>query len=161
VIHNVFSGEGKYKNDPASENIKSVGPIPAGQYLISALSTVGPMGKHFRLYSSANDWQYLHPLNIFGKILQHATESEYSGRQAFNFHAGRVSEGCVTDWSTVDKSNPSYPDSSDWQAILALIKRSGSTNKGYTYNNGVLVPGQSGDGQFINNERYNGVIIVR
>ena len=111
MIHNVFSGEGKYKNDPASENIKSVGPIPAGQYLISALSTVGPMGKHFRLYSSANDWQYLHPLNIFGKILQHATESEYSGRQAGSGLFGIVVEppGPVVVVDEQQQADPVHP----------------------------------------------------
>jgi RHS repeat-associated protein len=154
----VFSGEGQYMNDPNSEQVPSMGPIPAGEYLISHMFVAGDMGKHFQLYSDATDWQY-HGNRTW--LLNHILSSEAPGRHNFNFHSGRVSEGCVTVWSTLAKGQSGYPDSPTWENILSLIRRSGTTTGAYTYLNEHLVKGHQNGGEFVNNGPYTGVLIVK
>jgi hypothetical protein len=67
----------------------------------------------------------------------------------------------VTVWSTVDKNNSRYPDSPIWDSILAPIRRSGTTNEGYTNINGHLVKGDQSGGEYVNNGPYSGILIVK
>jgi RHS repeat-associated protein len=55
----VFSGEPPYLNDPTKENVKRVGPIPKGQYVIGPETYNATMHSHFQLFSKATDWTYL------------------------------------------------------------------------------------------------------
>jgi len=151
----VFSGETNCMNNPACEKVKGQGPIPAGQYLIGPLAYSKSMHQHFQLYGKGTDWKYLGPRNPW----DHMIGRKFPGREAFNFHSGHISEGCVTVWSTTKEGQPDYPDSPTWERILALIRRAGTTADGYTDINGHLVPGNAGAG-FIEGT-YSGIMIVK
>lgn len=77
-----YSGKAEYKNDPASEAIRMLGPIPAGEYLIS-----GPR-------STVAHGPYVLPLTPDG-------DNEMYGRGGFLIHGdsignpGNASQGCI------------------------------------------------------------------
>jgi hypothetical protein len=156
----VFSGMGSGMiNNPNYENNPN-GPVQAGEYLISTLNPIGQqnMGNHFQLLRASQNWSYYGNRTLWQK----ATGAESSERHCINFHAGRISDGCVTVWSTIAKGKPNYPDSPTWENILALIARFGPA-KVYTYTpQGTYVSGDV-QGPGYNNPpgKYNGVMIVR
>jgi RHS repeat-associated protein len=80
-----FSGNGIYRNNPASEAVPDHGPIPAGQYYITEPYAYNFLG------------------NIFFKLFPTeggATDSKNLGggivRGEFRLHPGNTSNGCVT-----------------------------------------------------------------
>lgn len=75
-----YSGKGLHKNNPASESLRGLGPIPRGRYTIGAYSnSKGPMTIQ----------------------LEPSRENQMFGRDTFRIHGdslrdpGNASEGCI------------------------------------------------------------------
>jgi hypothetical protein len=80
-----FSGNGIYRNDPASEAIANHGPIPAGQYYITEPYAYSALGNiFFKLFPTEGG--LTDSKNLGGGIV----------RGAFRLHPGNISNGCVT-----------------------------------------------------------------
>ncbi|AHG20738.1 hypothetical protein Z042_14845 [Chania multitudinisentens RB-25] len=75
-----YSGKGQHKNNPASQSVRGLGPIPRGQYTIGS-------------YTSSKG-----PMTI---ILEPSRANHMYGRDAFRIHGdslrdpGNASEGCI------------------------------------------------------------------
>jgi hypothetical protein len=143
-------------NNPKLESDHEMGPIPAGVYLIGPLidtkggDSYATMRDHFELFGNATDWQYHTPLYL----------RPWNPRTTLNFHAGWTSEGCVTVFSSIKQGSAGYPGGPDWDRVLALMRRAGTTSGGYTYRYGQLVPGNNPDGRYIQGT-FSGVMIVK
>jgi RHS repeat-associated protein len=84
------SGKGIYQDDPASENVRNMGPIPLGDY--SIFNRPG-------LYKGTG-----YPAYILDPIDERPGNDllERNGRDAFRLHFGNQSDGCAVTSSTDD-----------------------------------------------------------
>lgn len=82
IVATGYSGLGKGKNNPAMQNVKGIGPIPRGEYVI------GPV----------YDSNHTGPFTI---MLTPKPENQMFGRSDFRIHGdsktspGRASHGCI------------------------------------------------------------------
>jgi hypothetical protein len=80
-----FSGNGLYRNNPASEAVPNHGPIPAGQYYITEPYAYNALGNiFFKLFPTEGGMT--DSKNLGGGIV----------RGEFRLHPGNISNGCVT-----------------------------------------------------------------
>ncbi len=79
-----ISGRDKHMNNPNSQGVKDHGPVPVGEY------SVAP--------ARINKGVYWHNLRkkVHGKHVGYTDKVDPGGRNAFGFHPGTVSAGCVT-----------------------------------------------------------------
>ena len=103
----VFSGHGDHKNNPNSQNVVNLGPIPEGTYYVTARESGGTLGWLWDALSGKDTWFAL--LADDGNIDDYTTVDGIT-RGNFRLHPGSISYGCITF------SNSSWY--SNWRNLL-------------------------------------------
>ena len=101
----VFSGQEKWRNDPNSTDVYSLGPIPVGNYRMVNSDYAGGSFK-------------LVPKSIWSRLMFLAG----AGRGGFYLHKGTRSEGCIT----ADKFNSSSLP--QWNIIHGMLMKESSNS---------------------------------
>ena len=99
----LFSGMGKYRDDPQSTGIFRSGPIPAGTYKMEYSEKYG--GSYFLKQTLGQRISY----SVLGR-----------GRGEFYLHKGSISEGCITANKYNDKAM------TQWSNLMDMLRGEGS-----------------------------------
>ena len=93
VSYPAFSGNGEYRNDPNSTDIKDNGPLPAGTYYIVDRPTGGNLGSARDWVTGRDKWfaLYADDGTIDDSTMSHGVE-----RTNVRLHPGTLSYGCLT-----------------------------------------------------------------
>ncbi|MGK7955408.1 MAG: RHS repeat-associated core domain-containing protein, partial [Crocosphaera sp.] len=116
-IDNVFSGNGRDQNNPDSQHKEDKGPIPVGEYWLGNPYTHPKYGPGwYKLWGDNGSGG-----KSYTKIPVKTPSEETIYRGYFNLHTGLFSEGCVTCKSDVDRGDPNYPKSADYDLLRKFI----------------------------------------
>lgn len=103
----VFSGHGDHKNNPSSQDVANLGPIPQGTYYVTGRESGGTLGWLWDVLSGKDSWFAL--LADDGNIDDYTSVNGIT-RGNFRLHPGSTSYGCITF------SNNSWY--SEWRSLL-------------------------------------------
>jgi RHS repeat-associated protein len=124
TLKGVFSGSGQYKSNPRYAHVKDYGPTPPGKYLIGMGydKYPGTPGNYwwYRLYG--NDGTGKYRFQEPGTLVRDP-QGRPVYRDGMNLHTGSGSMGCVTVPSDVDRNDPDYPQSSQYDKLVKLLEK--------------------------------------